>query len=58
MDLTKVGEHINKPRTNILNLQHEYGVFGGEWGEHAIAFLEELQKPVVMTLHTMWQEPS
>ena len=40
-----------------MNLQHEYGLFGGVWGEHVIAFLERLEKPVVTTLHTVLQEP-
>jgi len=36
-----------------LNLQHEFGLFGGEWGVHLNSFLKELQKPLVTTLHTV-----
>ena len=43
--------------SDIVNLQHEYGLFGGVWGEYVIKFLETLEKPVVTTLHTVLQEP-
>ena len=53
----RAAEYINGSDIDIVNLQHEYGLFGGIWGEHVLAFLEELRKPVVTTLHTVLQEP-
>ena len=53
----RAAEYINGSDIDIVNLQHEYGLFGGTWGEHVLTFLEELQKPVVTTLHTVLQEP-
>ncbi len=53
----KAAEYINSSDIDIVNLQHEYGIFGGEWGEYVITFLEKLEKPVVTTLHTVLQEP-
>jgi glycosyltransferase involved in cell wall biosynthesis/CBS domain-containing protein len=53
----KAAEYINSSDIDIVNLQHEYGIFEGEWGEYVITFLEKLEKPVVTTLHTVLQEP-
>lgn len=53
----EAAEYINRSDIDIVNLQHEYGLFGGTWGEHILAFLKEVEKPVVTTLHTVFQEP-
>ena len=48
---------INRSKVDLVNLQHEFGLFGGSWGEHVLTFLEELQRPVVTTLHTVLLTP-
>ena len=53
----EAAEYINESDVDIVNLQHEFGLFGGIWGEHILAFLEKLEKPVVSTLHTVLLEP-
>ena len=53
----EAAEYINRSDIDIVNLQHEYGLFGGIWGEHILAFLEKVEKPVVTTLHTVLPEP-
>jgi glycosyltransferase involved in cell wall biosynthesis len=52
-DYAQAARYINLSKVNLVNLQHEFGVFGGEWGEYVSSFLEDLQKPVVTTLHTV-----
>ena len=52
-DYVKAASYINSSKVDLVNLQHEFGLFGGEWGEYINSFLEELQKPVVSTLHTI-----
>ena len=52
-DYVKAASYINSSKVDLVNLQHEFGLFGGEWGEYINSFLEELQKPVVSTLHTL-----
>jgi len=49
---------INK-RTDIklVNIQHEFGLFGGDWGDYLLAFLELITKPVVVTFHTVLPHP-
>jgi len=53
----RAAEYINESDIDIVNLQHEFGLFGGFWGKHILSFLEELEKPVVTTLHTVLLEP-
>lgn len=49
---------INRSNIELVNLQHEFGLFGGAWGEHIVTFLDALQKPVVTTLHNVFANPS
>jgi glycosyltransferase involved in cell wall biosynthesis len=52
-DYVEAAGCINTSKADLVNLQHEFGLFGGEWGEFINCFLEKIQKPVVTTLHTM-----
>ena len=53
----EAANYINQSGTNIVSLQHEYGLYGGEWGEYIIPFLDNLHKPLVTTLHTVLDNP-
>ncbi|MGA8576869.1 MAG: glycosyltransferase family 4 protein [Candidatus Cybelea sp.] len=48
---------VNQYPVDLVNIQHEYGLFGGERGEWLVDFIRTLQKPVVLTLHTVLPEP-
>ena len=52
-DYVEAAGCINTSKADLVNLQHEFGLFGGEWGEYINCFLEKIQKPVVSTLHTI-----
>jgi glycosyltransferase involved in cell wall biosynthesis len=52
-DYVEAAEWVNSSKADLVNLQHEFGLFGGESGEYINCFLEKLQKPVVSTLHTI-----
>jgi glycosyltransferase involved in cell wall biosynthesis len=52
-DYVEAAGWINSSKVDLVNLQHEFGLFGGEWGEYINCFLEKIQKPVVSTLHTL-----
>jgi glycosyltransferase involved in cell wall biosynthesis len=52
-DYVEAAGYVNSSKADLVNLQHEFGLFGGEWGEYINFFLEKLQKPVVSTLHTL-----
>lgn len=53
----EAAEYVNDSDIDIINLQHEFGLFGGVWGEHVLSFLEKLEKPIITTLHTVFLEP-
>jgi glycosyltransferase involved in cell wall biosynthesis len=48
---------VNDYPVDLVNVQHEYGLFGGERGEWLVDFMRALEKPVVLTLHTVLPEP-
>ncbi len=48
---------LNLGSANLVCLQHEYGIFGGQAGSHILALLGALRMPVVTTLHTVLREP-
>jgi glycosyltransferase involved in cell wall biosynthesis len=52
-DYLEVANKINSSNVELVNLQHEFGLFGGEWGELIKTFMSEIKKPVVTTLHTV-----
>ena len=52
-DYALMADFINHSSVNIVNVQHEFGIFGGESGEYICAFLEKLKRPVATTLHTV-----
>ena len=41
-----------------LNIQHEYGLFGGEDGEWIVDLIALVRKPVIVSLHTVLPDPS
>jgi len=49
---------LNDSEVDIVSVQHEYGIYGGEDGEYVLDLLEALEKPAVVTLHTVLQKPS
>lgn len=55
----KLAESINQnSEIDAVLIQHEFGLFGGEYGEILLMFLHELQKPVITTFHTVLPNPS
>lgn len=58
-DYLNRAQEINKlNHIKLVNIQHEYGIFGGEWGNYLLPFLELLKKPVVTTFHTILPQPN
>jgi glycosyltransferase involved in cell wall biosynthesis len=53
----RAADFLNISDVDIVCLQHEFGIFGGQAGAHILAFLRELRMPVVTTLHTVLREP-
>ena len=57
-DYWRAATFINDGGFDAVSLQHEFGIFGGEAGEHVLALLGRLTVPVVTTLHTVLAEPN
>ena len=53
----RAAEFLNINNVDVVNLQHEFGIFGGPAGSHILALLRELRMPMVTTLHTILSEP-
>ena len=49
---------IDASEAEAIWLQHEYGIFGGDAGSHIIELLNATRLPVVVTLHTVLEQPS
>ncbi len=49
---------INRSRVQLVSIQHEYGLFGGEYGEYLLSFLRVLNKPAMLTMHTVLERPT
>jgi glycosyltransferase involved in cell wall biosynthesis len=56
MDYIQTANQINLSNFDLINVQNEFGIFGGEWGNYILSFLERVKKPVVATLHTVQPE--
>nr|WP_320015521.1 glycosyltransferase family 4 protein [uncultured Desulfobacter sp.] len=51
-------DFLNMNRVEVVCLQHEFGIFGGENGVHVLDLLGGLRMPLVTTLHTVIQTPT
>jgi glycosyltransferase involved in cell wall biosynthesis len=54
----RAADFLNDSRPDVVSLQHEYGIYGGDAGCHINVLLRELHMPVVTTLHTVLSSPS
>jgi len=43
---------------DLLVIEHEYGIFGGECGEYILDLAKNLKIPFIVTTHTVLQEPT
>jgi glycosyltransferase involved in cell wall biosynthesis len=57
-DYVRAAGFLNAGRFDAVSLQHEFGIFGGEAGDHIMALLSRLTMPVITTLHTVLAEPA
>ncbi|HEX8917275.1 MAG TPA: glycosyltransferase family 4 protein [Chloroflexota bacterium] len=53
----QVADELNRSRTQVVNIQHEYGLYSGDHGEFIIEFMRRLRKPIVLTMHTVLPHP-
>ena len=51
-------DFLNLNDIDVVCLQHEFGIFGGDAGGYILALLRQLKMPIIMTLHTVLKNPS
>jgi len=56
-DYSKAADFLNLSETDLVCIQHEFGIFGGDDGSFILSLAENLKKPMVLVLHTVLDEP-
>ncbi|MDJ0763592.1 MAG: glycosyltransferase family 4 protein [Myxococcota bacterium] len=56
-DYSRAADFLNFSQADVVSLQHEFGIFGGEAGANVLTLLGELRRPIVVTCHTVLKEP-
>ncbi|MEK7542669.1 MAG: glycosyl transferase family 1, partial [Patescibacteria group bacterium] len=57
-DYITLARELNEtPELKLIHIQHEFGIFGGDWGDYLIPFFQTIQKPVIVTFHTVLPKP-
>ena len=54
----QTASQLNHSEIELLVIEHEYGIYGGEWGEYLLDLVDNLQIPFVTTLHTVLPTPN
>jgi len=58
-DFISTAEKINKTDDiKLVNIQHEFGLFGGKYGSYILSFLDALKKPSMVTFHSVLPFPN
>jgi len=53
----RAADFLNFNGNDLVCLQHEYGIYGGDAGSHILTLLRRLKMPLVTTLHTVLRDP-
>ncbi len=57
-DYINAAKYINLSDSQVCILNHEFGIFGGDDGVYILPMLNRLKVPLVVTFHTVLEEPS
>lgn len=57
-DYLKAAKMLNASDIDLLVIEHEFGIFGGENGEYILELVNNLEIPFITTLHTVLPEPN
>jgi len=57
-DYERAATLLNAGHFDVVSLQHEFGIFGGEAGGYIMTLLARLTMPIVTTLHTVLAQPT
>jgi glycosyltransferase involved in cell wall biosynthesis len=54
----RLADELNRTGVEVVFLQHEFGIFGGDDGSHILRLIRRLRMPLVTTVHTVLERPS
>jgi glycosyltransferase involved in cell wall biosynthesis len=57
-DYVAVARALNVSGVDVVSIQHEYGIWGGDDGAYVLDFVRALRIPAVATLHTVLRHPT
>ncbi len=57
-DYISAADYINFSHVDLVSVQHEFGLFGGDAGSYLSLLLNRLKAPVITTLHTVLEDPN
>jgi len=57
-DYICAADYINFSHVDLVCVQHEFGLFGGDAGAYLSLLLNRLKAPVITTLHTVLDDPN
>lgn len=57
-DYICAADYINFSHVDLVSVQHEFGLFGGEAGSYLSLLLNRLKAPIITTLHTLLDDPA
>lgn len=58
IDYLTAANIIKQKNYQVLSIQHEFGIYGGEECDYLLDLLDAIDIPVVTTLHTILRQPS
>ena len=50
-------KRINDSKIDVINIQHEFGLYKGDFGCYILEFMRRVRKPIVTTFHTVLPNP-
>ena len=53
----KAAGYINRSRAEVVVLEHEFGLYGGKFGEYINELVKLIKKPLIITTHTIPDDP-
>ena len=57
-DYARAAAWLDASGSDVVSIQHEYGIWGGPDGAHVLDLMRALRTPTVATLHTILQHPT
>ncbi|MBO9638894.1 MAG: glycosyltransferase family 4 protein [Siphonobacter aquaeclarae] len=57
-EYAQAARYLNESGAEVVSIQHEYGIYGGESGRYLLDLVSRLTVPVVTTFHTVLEHPS